>query len=1469
MKNFEGYLKQKFGDSYVLLAGGGHKALSDFKIGDYLPLTGGTLKGGSSTGLYLQYTKDGTSENKLSLTTDNEGGNITIFAPSNKYMTNSPNTVRYYQLDAFDGNFRLYTETNGNVYFKFLNTGYATTSAQGTLWGSSNLTSLSQLSNDCNFITNRGHKIGYRHLDAGDSWDDHKLYIGYGALSDSTWQTNEISFYTSTFDNNTMSRTEHARINSDGLYALTRFGVNGQSTDYVLYVNGTSLFKSILELEPNGSGNEGGELHLCAPSSENTKAGISLDQYNSTFRIFGISSRDGTTKTGVGTPLVIDPYGKKITGGYEITGNASTSSKWKSSISMTIGNSSQSVDGSGNVEWTLANIGAAASSHPHNMNDIKWPGSHNLITSATANNQEWSIDLTPGTYTGTYWQVWRSTTSGISTTGTLLKVDSDTGKVSAPYGFVGNVTGNLTGNVYINRNESGVVKEKAKFYVDSEGGNLRLYSPSTYIYYYSSNNQIVQGDHFWEIDSYNGNLRFYNYSEGDGTTSSPIKLVTFDRNGVISSSGGFSGNLSGTATNADTVDAYHISSSEREILGNYSYKYEKTISTGNTSPRYVKVIAETNAPLTLTYYINTNNGPTGGLLEINCYGWTGFYNIVARRPFGYVTDRVPKVYLVKNTSNGKFDVYFKVVGDSGNLQIKSDVAVDGTIITTEPTADASLDLSGTWSIASNYNIKANLSGTASGNLALSGGQMDTTAQILCYTKSLDTEDKFNGGIQLREATGSGANASDNIYNAPGITFHWAGKSSNKLSMRWDGNLYWGSNKIYNSGNLTNLNQLTNGPGYITSTGHSLGYRHIDAGPKSSWSDSRLYIGYNGPGNDNSITDSIGFYRSTGTGSYTRTLWAEINSDGLYALTRFGVNGQNTSYNFYVNGTSYLNGSVTSGNIGIYYNNVNKISLFGDNEGGNIRIYSKDDKYMTKSSSVNRFWEIDSYDGGLRFYTETDGTTRLYMGTDGILTTSGQGTLWGTSNDGQNSGLNADLLDDQHGSYYMNLSTSQTVTGAKTFTSTLSVGSTGVEGGEIHLEAGTNSGANSYNGIVLDQYQGYLRIFGIPSADGSTRTGVGNVLSIHPYNKTISGNYDINVGKIHAIVKANDDLWKSAIEIREYGEKSNTINWSTNKFNAPRITFHWGSTGTVGFGGFDYLYRITSTTTAYKIWDEGTLTNLNQLTNGPGYITTQGHKIGYRHLDAGPSWDDHRLYVGYAGGEDATWQTNSIGFYRSVFENSAITRTQWAEINSNGLYANTRFGVNGQDTGYNFYVNGTSYLKGTVTATSVINLQTSSKTKLSFAADNEGGNIRIYAPDNKTYTNSSGQDTVRMWEIDAYDGNLRFYTWNDNSTYLGYIFNSNGNLSAGGNIYASNFYTTSDKSKKYNISKLSEHISKFTLKETNKDAYGVIAQEVPEMFREGEEGNMTVNYNSVLSFYIGQLENRVKELEQKIKLLETK
>ena len=57
MKTFDGYKKQALTDVYALLAGGGHKPLSEFSMAHthpYLPLSGGTitgniiLKGGTS-----------------------------------------------------------------------------------------------------------------------------------------------------------------------------------------------------------------------------------------------------------------------------------------------------------------------------------------------------------------------------------------------------------------------------------------------------------------------------------------------------------------------------------------------------------------------------------------------------------------------------------------------------------------------------------------------------------------------------------------------------------------------------------------------------------------------------------------------------------------------------------------------------------------------------------------------------------------------------------------------------------------------------------------------------------------------------------------------------------------------------------------------------------------------------------------------------------------------------------------------------------------------------------------------------------------------------------------------------------------------------------------------------------------------------------------------------------------------------
>lgn len=210
-------------------------------------------------------------------------------------------------------------------------------------------------------------------------------------------------------------------------------------------------------------------------------------------------------------------------------------------------------------------------------------------------------------------------------------------------------------------------------------------------------------------------------------------------------------------------------------------------------------------------------------------------------------------------------------------------------------------------------------------------------------------------------------------------------------------------------------------------------------------------------------------------------------------------------------------------------------------------------------------------------------------------------------------------------------------------------------------------------------------------------------------------------------------------------------------------------------------------------------------------------------------------------------------------NTALTSTTIAagdvvDLQYDGTYYKI-VGINQNiGEGYSLWVN--SVIKAThsisvskpTSASSTIFVENINK-KISLYASTNGG---IY--DHKTSTWLLATNGTNTW---LGQGNVAIDTA-ENTSYKLYV---------NGTVGATNFYTTSDRSKKENIEQYSEHISKFTLKETGHDAYGVIAQDVPEMFRNGEEGSYTVDYNSVLSYYVGTLENKVKMLEERLDILE--
>lgn len=60
-------------------------------------------------------------------------------------------------------------------------------------------------------------------------------------------------------------------------------------------------------------------------------------------------------------------------------------------------------------------------------NNINWRAKRNFILNQIADNDEWSFDISRNGFTGGYWQVWDSAKQ------TLLKVEAESGKVTAPY----------------------------------------------------------------------------------------------------------------------------------------------------------------------------------------------------------------------------------------------------------------------------------------------------------------------------------------------------------------------------------------------------------------------------------------------------------------------------------------------------------------------------------------------------------------------------------------------------------------------------------------------------------------------------------------------------------------------------------------------------------------------------------------------------------------------------------------------------------------------------------------------------------------------------------------------------------------------------------------------------------------------------------------------------------------------------
>ncbi len=131
-------------------------------------------------------------------------------------------------------------------------------------------------------------------------------------------------------------------------------------------------------------------------------------------------------------------------------------------------------------------------------------------------------------------------------------------------------------------------------------------------------------------------------------------------------------------------------------------------------------------------------------------------------------------------------------------------------------------------------------------------------------------------------------------------------------------------------------------------------------------------------------------------------------------------------------------------------------------------------------------------------------------------------------------------------------------------------------------------------------------------------------------------------------------------------------------------------------------------------------------------------------------------------------------------------------------------------------------------------------------------------------------TAPLGPLQVGSGSSVFVITQSGSVGIGTAIPGNcGILEVVGTVCATDFNSTSDISLKENIKVVSDPLSKviklngvsFDWKETKKGSYGVIAQELEQVFPELVKGNTikTVNYNGIIAVLI----ESIKELNQKV------
>ena len=1034
-------------------------------------------------------------------------------------------------------------------------------------------------------------------------------------------------------------------------------------------------------------------------------------------------------------------------------------------------------------------------------------------------------------------------------------------------------TGSLSvkGNIFV-RNSSSVTKLELR--ADSEGGNIRIYNPTQTYYTNTSGTTAIN---FWEIDSYNGNLRFYNYYGGDATHASSIKTITFGRNGSITSPDivyanahvsynqtGYISSSSGTPwpnlkfdSRAGGSTYVTINQSEwgdiyfqipaKRTSDNYYYRtrfFFRQYSRNDSGARlgyyedYYLPETNNNRDSSISYsilttkntYVSSGKGYINGteITQVNNANYANYANLL-----------YPTHPDTTTTSRSTWNI------PSGCRQVWGQKFSDNTLKYTPSGGSATtITDTGDWTI---WLAPSATSNSASLNMRIDGTYYGAFSGNLSGNASTATEFSSNATVTLTGDTTGTSAGSKKSWTVPTITKYVSclGRRTTAAQIKLNPSVDTGFRMTWHiSDSTSRTNDSTNSPSFDCSIinlpwdwGGYIGQIAL-----GSTGTTRMQIRSagsvdNGASANPRYTPSYGAWREVVTAAKATQIGSSstpvyISNTGQATACSF------SSSDFVLKSGDTMTGDLSrksSHNLAAANNNVSSTiypTTFNILDNQN-RISVRLENIVT--TTTNAFYlYAKSYDSG--------GTSRAQRGLKYTL----------TKPDASNNVTGTWAIDD-----------------AASFRSAISVYSKS----EVYTRTEAD---DRYVNVTGDLMSGSLTMTNNAQINIRMNVNTSNAKSYSWQNT--SGTtiaqlcYHNTAQNIILNPIGSADIWSDAVGKYSLFIGNNKLTYNTYKiwhegndghgsgldadtvdgYHASSLLKHGDVIDTHGegeniivldngneLGGF---YQRGGTCTAYEV--ASSTTNFTPVT-----LTRTGTSVST--LPAGV----FNGLIGYAGG---SYSGSGFAVYDLVLPETYSYGSNffWSFGNATWKPAKMRVLV-AKDSGTYIQMYSTdscpAYGKVSIgngaTGYNRLRIVVSSYSRLSCFG------TRYYASTglNMTYMNRCQDDAVWRSITPA----------KNNAYYLG------GSSNGWAAVYATHFYETSDISKKTNIQSLSEHIRKFTMKSDGREAYGVIAQEVPEMFRSGEEGSYSVNYSSILSYYVGLLENRVAQLEKEIKELKSK